>query len=203
MKLFITSLILILLLPTTSHAIDGSQIGEKLHTVYGLYLTPHEAYTMKKQQGDKVLMVDVRGRAELKYVGATDLIDANIPSRFIRTDFAWSDRLSTYRTTKNDHFIQDFEKFLSSKGLTRDTPVILICQSGSRVPKAAKELHDAGFKTVYSQYQGFEGIKAKSGLNKGQRVINGWKNAGLPWSYKLKKEAMYFNFDSTQKPSSE
>ena len=183
--------------PVASQAIDGKDIRTKLHTVFGLYLTPHEAYNMKQKQGDDVLLVDVRARSEIKYIGASKLIDANIPSRFFNPDYTWSDKSATYRTMRNDHFTQDFEKLLSLKGKNKDTPIILICQSGSRVPLAAKKLHEAGFSKVYSQYQGFEGIKAKSGINKGKRVVNGWKNAGLPWSFKLNKEAMYFNFDST------
>ncbi len=197
-KLLILWLISLILLPSLAQAIDEKNIRKKLHTVFGLYLTPFEAYNMKQQKGDKVLFVDVRARTEIKYVGATSLIDANIPSRFINPEYKWSDKSATYRTTKNDHFIQDFEKLLTLKNMNKEMPIILICQSGSRVPRAAKALHEAGFKTVYSQYQGFEGIKAKTGINKGQRVVNGWKNAGLPWSYKLNKESMYWNFDSTK-----
>ena len=126
------------------------------------------------------------------------MIDANIPSRFIRTDFAWSERSQTYRTTRNEHFIADMEKLLQAKNADKDTPIILMCTSGSSVPGMAKKLKAAGFSEVYSQYQGFEGIKHKQGLKKGQRSVNGWKNAGLPWSYKLRQEAMYFNFDSTR-----
>lgn len=197
-NLCLIGLISLILAPVLSYAIEEKDVRKKLHTVYGLYLTPFEAFNMKQKQGDNVLLVDVRARPELKYVGTSQMIDANIPSRFINPDFTWSNKSATYRTLKNDHFIQDFEKLLRLKKRDKNTPVILMCQSGSRVPRAAKTLHDAGFKTVYSQYQGFEGIKAKSGIEKGKRVINGWKNAGLPWSYRMKKEAMYFNFDSTQ-----
>jgi rhodanese-related sulfurtransferase len=179
-------------------AIEENQIPEKLKTVYGLYLTPHEAFNLKTRLGEEILLVDVRSRPELKFIGASELIDANIPSRFINTDFTWSDKVKTYRTKKNKHFVADFEKLLSKKNKGKDTPIILICQSGSRVPMAAEQLFQAGFKTVYSQYQGFEGIKAKTGINKGQRRVNGWKNAGLPWSYKLNKDAMYFNFDASR-----
>ena len=38
---------------------------------------------------------------------------------------------------------------------------------------------------------GFEGDKAKSGPQKGQRVVNGWKNSNLSWSYKLKPSKLY------------
>ena len=200
-NLRILLLITLFFTPFASQAIDGKDIRTKLHTVFGLYLTPYEAYNMKQQQGDNVLLVDVRARTELKYVGASSLIDANIPSRFVNPEYTWSDKSSTYRTMRNEHFTQDFEQLLALKNKNKDTPIILICQSGSRVPLAAEALHEAGFTKVYSQYQGFEGIKAKTGINKGKRVVNGWKNADLPWSLKLNKEAMYFNFDSTAKRS--
>ncbi len=198
LRLLKYSLLLNLLASHPLLAIDESELGEKLHTVFGLYLTPHEAYNLKMQRGDEVLFVDVRARPDLKYVGATELIDANIPSRFFRTDFSWSNNVRTYRTANNDHFVEDFNKLLKLKNRDKSTPIILMCTSGSRVPLAARKLHAAGFTQVYSQYQGFEGIKAKSGINQGQRVVNGWKNSGLPWGYKLKPAAMYFNFDSTR-----
>jgi rhodanese-related sulfurtransferase len=199
MKSLISVLTLFALLSSsTCLAIDESLVREKLHTVYGLYLTPYEAFNMKMENEEKVLLVDIRTRAELKYVGTAGLIDANIPSRFIDTAFGWSDKVSSYRTSHNNHFVADFERLMSKKKMDKETPVILICQSGSRVPRAAETLQEAGFKTVYSQFQGFEGIKAKTGINKGQRLVNGWKNSGLPWSFKLKKEAMYFNFDSSR-----
>ncbi len=204
MRLFFRLLLgLTLLMPVISHAIEEQHVRDKAHTVYGLYLTPFEAYNMKMQQGDQVLLVDVRTRPELKYVGASTVIDANIPSRFIRTDFAWSDRSQTYRTTNNDHFVADMEKLLQVKNADKTTPIILMCTSGSRVPSLARKLQAAGFTSVYSLYQGFEGIKHKEGVTKGWRTVDGWKNAGLPWSYKLNKQAMYFNFDSTQSKASD
>lgn len=178
-------------------AIEESKVRESAHTVYGLYLTPHEAFNMKQALGDDVLFIDVRARAELKYTGSTRLIDANIPTRFLDNEFDWSERSETYRSMSNEHFIEDVEKLLSIRKRDKTTPVILMCTSGSKVPNAAEALHEGGFKTVYSLYQGFSGIKSKSGMNKGQRVVQGWKNSGLPWSYRLKKDAMYFNFDSS------
>ena len=59
----------------------------------------------------------------------------------------------------------------------------------------ARALHKAGFERVYTQVEGFEGIKATSGEHKGKRAVAGWKNEGLPWSYRLVKAKMYFNFD--------
>ena len=38
---------------------------------------------------------------------------------------------------------------------------------------------------------GFEGETIKEGPKKNWRLVNGWKNADLPWSYKLNKAKMY------------
>lgn len=192
-----------LIWPALANAIDEQHVREKAHTVYRLYLSPYEAFNMKKQQGDRVLLVDVRARADLKYVGASDLIDANIPSRFLDPDYTWSGHAKTYRTVENTHLIEDFEKLLKLSNRDKETPIILMCTSGSRVPGVAKKLKQAGFKTVYSQYQGFEGIKATDGVNLGKRKVYGWKNSNLPWGYQLNKDAMYFNFDSTRRQESD
>jgi rhodanese-related sulfurtransferase len=172
-------------------------IPEKQQTPYALYLDAKEAYAMKQEKGDDVLLLDVRTRPEIKYVGMADTVDAHIPVRFIDIDFNWSEKSSTFRTTKNEDFVPAVNRLLEKLGKTKDTPILLMCQSGSRVPAAAKALHKAEFKTVYTVWDGFEGKKAKEGENKGKRVVNGWKNADLPWSYKLDKEKMYFPPAST------
>ena len=171
-----------------------ADVKPKWRTPYDLYLTPREAYEMKMANPDGVLMVDVRTRGELKYIGMAETIDANIPVRFLREDFAWSDKSRTFRTRKNLAFVEAMERLLEARGLERNAPIILMCQSGSRAPIGARLLHEAGFAEVYTQYQGFEGFKAKQGPDKGKRVVNGWKNADLPWSYKLDPDKMYFNF---------
>jgi hypothetical protein len=51
-------------------------------------------------------------------------------------------------------------------------------------------LTQLGYSTVFSVVDGFEGDVAASGQKQGQRVVNGWKNADLPWSYKLDKDRM-------------
>ncbi len=38
----------------------------------------------------------------------------------------------------------------------------------------------------------FKGDNVESGPDAVKRNLNGWKNAGLPWNYKLDKEKMYF-----------
>ena len=81
---------------------------------------------------------------------------------------------------------------MKEKGLGKNAPVILISRSGDRSSKAADRLQMAGFTRVYSVAEGFEGDTEKDGEKLGQRVVNGWKNADLPWTYKLDKAKMYF-----------
>ena len=195
MSWFKTSLLLALMASVQlAQAAPIEAVKPKWRTPYALYLTPEEAYQKKLADGDATLLIDVRTRAEIKFIGIADAVDANIPVRMLRDDYAWSEKSATYRTRENPDFVAAVERLLESRGLDRNSPVILMCQSGSRAPIAARLLHQAGFSEVYTQYQGFEGFKAKQGPEKGQRVINGWKNSRLPWSYRLDAGKMYFNF---------
>ena len=184
----------LLLLSGAAAAAPVDDVKPKWRTPYDLYLTPREAWDMKRAHGDDVLLIDVRTRAEVKFLGMADAVDANIPVRFLRDDYAWSKKSNTYRTRENPDFVAAVERLLAARHRDRSTPIILMCQSGSRAPMAARLLHAAGFSEAYTQYQGFEGIKAKDGPRQGQRVVDGWKNAGLPWSYRLDPAKMYFNF---------
>ncbi len=177
-----------------SNAAPADAVKPKWHTPYDLYLDPREAWEMKTADPGSVLLIDVRTRAELKYIGIADPVDANIPVRFLRDDYAWSEKSSTYRTYENPDFVAAVDRLLALKQLDRQAPIILMCQSGSRAPIAARLLHKAGFTEVYTQYQGFEGLKARQGPDRGKRVVNGWKNANLPWRYQLDAGRMYFNF---------
>ncbi len=191
-------LILAVALSTTpASAIDESQVKEKWHTPFHLYLTAKEAYAMKTADPEGWLLIDVRTPQELRYAGVADQVDANIPYRFDST--AWRERSDgihgTFRRPLNTDFEAALENVLRAKGLNKSSPIIIMCTSGSRAPHAAHALHDAGFTQVYIQVEGFEGIKAKSGEQKGKRVVAGWKYQGLPWSYDLQTSKMYFNFD--------
>ena len=47
-------------------------------------------------------------------------------------------------------------------------------------------------KHLKAKLRKLEDKGAKDGAKAGQRVVNGWKNANLPWTYKLDKAKMYF-----------
>ena len=159
----------------------------------GLYLTPQQAYDMKKANPKGVAFFDVRTRAEAMYVGWPGDADALVPfveHPEIMSD--WDDKRFMYKLEPNQDFVPEIERRLKAMGLGKDAAIILICRSGDRSSKAADRLQAAGFGKVYSVAEGVEGDTAKEGPKAGQRVVNGWKNAGLPWTYKLDKTKMYF-----------
>lgn len=158
----------------------------KKQTISNLYLTASEAYALKHQQGGKVLFIDVRTPSEVAFVGIPDNVDINIP--FMTLDYSrWDEEKESFKEVSNPQFIADVEAIRQSKNLPKKVSMILICRSGSRSAKAANLLHTLGYENVYTVVDGFEGDKSRTGKNKGMRVVNGWKNSGLPWSYKLER----------------
>ncbi|MET0024143.1 MAG: rhodanese-like domain-containing protein [Sedimenticola sp.] len=168
----------------------GYTLAKKKRTPQKLYVTAKEAHNMLYSQAEQSLFVDVRTRAEAAFVGVPVGIDAHIPFMVVGSWNGLDERNGKIKLHANSKFFSAFEKALGSKGLKKDDRVILICRSGSRSAKAARVLHIAGYKNVYTVIDGFEGDKKKDGMNKGQRVVNGWKNSDLPWSYKLPSEKL-------------
>ena len=169
------------------------QLPEIKRTKLGLYLTPQQAYDMKKANPKGVALFDVRTRAEAMYVGWPGDADALVP--FVEHPelmTEWDDKRHMDKLEPNQDFVPELERRLKDMGLARDATIILICRSGDRSSKAADRLQAAGFGKVYSVAEGVEGDTAKDGAQAGQRVVNGWKNANLPWTYKLDKAKMYF-----------
>jgi len=175
------------------HAIEADQVPASKRSSSGLHLTAVEAAEMKKTLGDKVLMIDIRTRAEAMYVGMAASVDYLVPVLDFPEFWEWNDSGNEYIQQSNPNFIKDIEKRLADKGLTKNDPVILICRSGVRSNAATGLLAEMGFKRAYTVIDGFEGDTAKDGEQKGQRVVNGWKNAKLPWAYKLDKKKMYLD----------
>lgn len=181
-------------LPLTSVAqVDPASVPEIKRSRLQLYLTAREAHDIYTREPARTLFLDVRTRAEAMYVGVPSDADALVPyveHQELMTD--WDDRRGMYQLMANSDFLTEAETRLKQKGLTKTDRVILICRSGDRSAHAADLLANAGYTRVYSVVDGFEGDAAKDGPKAGQRVVNGWKNAGLPWSYKLDKARMYF-----------
>ena len=84
-----------------------------------------------------------------------------------------------------------FRKYAEDHGIGPDTKILVTCRSGTRSAKAADLLADLGDRQVFTIVDGFEGEKVKDGANKGHRMVNGWKNAGLDWSYEIRPDQAY------------
>lgn len=161
-------------------------------TSWGLYVDSREAYEMKTgTQGHEILFVDVRDPVEIMFTGFSDIVDVNIPY-MISNRQKWNDKKSVFMMEINPDFEADIAKALVDRGLTRESPVVLMCRSGGeRGAPSAKALEGKGYSRVYVVTDGFEGETLKEGERKNWRLVNGWKNSGLPWSYTLDNAKMY------------
>ena len=172
---------------------NWEQLPEAKRSKAALYLTPQQAYDMKKANPKEVALFDIRTRAEAMYVGWPSDADALVP--FVEHSelmTEWDDKRFMYKLEPNQDFVPELGRRLTEMGLGKDAAIILICRSGDRSAKAADRLQLAGYGKVYSIAEGFEGDTTKEGARSGQRTVNGWKNANLPWTYKLDKNRMYF-----------
>ena len=175
-----------------AHAQGGiapAKVPEEMRTKTNLYLLPKEVQQFVKAQKGKVLFVDVRTRAEAQFLGMAEGVDALVPYvEFQEFMTDWDDKRSFYKLEPFNDFVPEVERRLKEKGLTKDDPVVVMCRSGERSSRAADLLADSGYRRVYTVVYGFEGELS----DKGRRNLNGWKNAGLPWSYELDRKKMYF-----------
>jgi rhodanese-related sulfurtransferase len=172
-------------------AVDPATVPEPKRTKAGCYLMAAEVPAFIQAQGGtgKVLFLDVRTRAEAMYVGMASGVDALVPfveHQELMTD--WDVQRGMYRLEPLQDFVPEANRRLALKGLAKTDVVVLICRSGDRSSRGANRLAEDGFTQVWSVVDGFEGDMGKDG----RRSVNGWKNAGLPWGYKLERERMYF-----------
>lgn len=170
--------------------IDPAKVPEAKQVANKKYLSAKEAEAMKQKMGNKALLIDVRTQAEVEYVGEADSVDYNIP--YMVNDYnTWDEKKGRYQMSPNSGFLSKLSDLISSNGMNKESTVILMCRSGDRSAAAANLMIKAGYKNVYSVVDGFEGDVAKDGPHKGQRMVNGWKNAGLPWTYNINKKIVY------------
>jgi rhodanese-related sulfurtransferase len=191
MKAFATWLIVLLTASTAAHAFDTASVPAPKRTKLGQYLSSPEAAKFMDQNASKALFLDVRTTAEVAFLGMPVQADANVPYMKEPEFPVWDGVKGTFKLEPNPDFIPEVRRRLTAKGLGPNDAVVLICRSGDRSASAANLLAEAGFKNVYSVVDGYEGDLAAEGPKAGQRAVNGWKNAGLPWSYKLDKAKMY------------
>lgn len=135
----------------------GIQRARDAGVALGGLLTPAEAW--KLFNTGEVELVDTRTLAERDLIGY-------VPGS---VSIEWYDYPAKKR---NDGFL---EQLRAKVGLAR--PVAFLCRSGVRSQHAAVLATANGYAAAFNVLEGFEGDKNAQG----QRVINGWKVAGLPW----------------------
>ena len=137
----------------------AQQRAKKMNLPYEGALLPDEAYEIMCNAPNAVL-VDVRTRAELDWVGA-------IPD-------AVAVEWSSYPDMRaNPHFVAQLEQQVDKESL-----LMFICRSGARSHNAAVAATQAGYADCYNVLEGFEGDKDEV---KHRNTTGGWRAAGLPW----------------------
>jgi len=165
--------------------VDGSKLNKAKRTFLGLYVTAEEAAKGLKQDPDAML-IDVRARGEVMFVGQPVSAAKNIPFAEFGP-YAFDEKKGAYKMVANPSFAEAVEELVEEKGGDKETTIIMMCRSGSRSAAAADLMAKRGYKNVYSMVDGFEGDMDKSG----RRSLNGWKNADLPWTYRFEKDEIY------------
>lgn len=131
-----------------------------------------EAYRSVQASPANTFIIDVRTKAEYEFVGHPDLPGGvpNIPLVFYD---GWR---------PNENFVADVEERYS-----KDDSLLIICRSGHRAETAAWMLVKEGFTSLCFITDSFEGALDKDG----HRLIDGWKNNGLPYTYYLDDGLIY------------
>ena len=153
-------------------------------TVLGLYATSWEAYEKWRADPDKVKIVDVRTPEEYLFVGHP-VMAWKIPV---------AAQLYEWDSEKKNFPMKPLADFVSrcTEVAQPDDTLMLMCRSGGRSAIAVNLLAQAGFTHVYNIVDGMEGdlVEDPDSVFAGQRLKNGWKNSGCPWTYKLTPERM-------------
>jgi rhodanese-related sulfurtransferase len=166
---------------------EWDSVPEKKATTFKLYMHPKDVFErMSGAEATKTLFLDVRTPQEAMFVGMTPMVDGNVPYMVMPELPEWDTAKKAFKLAPNSGFVDGVKTRLAAKGLTKDDTVILMCRSGDRSATAANLLAKAGFTKVYSVFEGFEGDLSKDG----RRLVNGWKNDGLPWTYELNRDKM-------------
>lgn len=146
-------------------------------TSLGLYVTAAEAYDKWRAAPDEVRVLDVRTLEEYIYVGHAPMA-WNIP--LSSQTQKWDAEKGYFAYQPNPNFLAQVREVAAPN----DT-ILVMCRSGGRSAMAVDLLAENGFTNVYQITDGMEGDAIKDPQNpaKGQRLVNGWKNSGAPWTY--------------------
>ena len=109
------------------------------------------------------VLLDVRTEGEWQHIGIPDISTLNTEPVFIQWNLGSG--------SNNPDFLAQLQAAVPT-----NKPLVVLCRSGARSIAAAEAATAAGY-TAYNILEGFEGVPDRFG----ERVVNGWKNRGLPW----------------------
>jgi len=160
------------------------ELVKEKQTTLGLYVTSREAYEKWKAEPDKVKIIDVRTPEEYLFVGHFAMA-WKIP--LAAQSYEWDAAKKHYPMKP----LPDFVARVQTVAKPGDT-LLVTCRSGGRSAMAVNALAKAGFTNVYNITDGVEGdaVEDPNSVFVGQRLVNGWKNSGCPWTYKLTPDRM-------------
>ncbi|MBK9105150.1 MAG: sulfurtransferase [Saprospiraceae bacterium] len=162
----------------------NQDLPKEKQTTLGLYVTSKEAHAMWLSAPREIKIIDVRTPEEYIFIGHAQMA-WNIPLAF--QTYEWEAEKDQLKFKPNPDFLEEVQAISESK----DT-LLVMCRSGGRSAMAINALAKAGYTHVYQITDGMEGdpVSDPESDHYGQRLINGWKNAGLPWTYVLNHERM-------------
>lgn len=162
----------------------NTELPNEKQTTLGLYVTAKEAYDKWKAEPEKIKIFDVRTTEEYLFIGHADMA-WNIP--FVQQTYQWDADKKKLPMKPNPDFLSQVKEVAKPA----DT-ILVMCRSGGRSAQAVNQLAEAGFRNVYNITDGMEGdtVEDPGSVFHGQRLKNGWKNSGLPWTYDLDPDRM-------------
>ena len=164
--------------------VDKLNLAKEKQTVLGLYVTASEAYEMWQKEPNKIKIIDVRTPEEYLFVGHPNMA-WKIP--VARQSYSWDNDKQKFPMSVLPDFVSRVKQVADA-----DDILMLMCRSGGRSAIAVNMLAEAGFKEVFQIVDGMEGdmVNDPASIYNGQRMKNGWKNSGCPWTYKLNTDRM-------------
>lgn len=176
------SLVVILVFTATTDAFgrqDKAEPAEIKPASPDLSISASDAYKRWLADPVNTKILDVRTLEEYIFTGHTEMA-WNVPLYF-QTD-KWDADKRQYTMLPNLDFM-----FLANLVVKPGDTVLVMCRSGGRGAMAVKKLVEAGYTEVYNIQHGMEGDKVTDAESAflGQRLKNGWKNSGLPWTYDI------------------
>ena len=184
--LTLTALLILYMTPWAMGQQEIPALPKAKQTSLGLYVTAKEAYGMWQADADNITVLDVRTTEEYLYVGHAPMA-WNVP--LMSQTYEWDAEKQYFKMLPNPEFISQVMGFAKPSNT-----ILVMCRSGGRSAMAVNKLAEAGFTNVYNITDGMEGdaVKDPDNVFAGQRLKNGWKNSGSPWTYQADPEHMRF-----------